>query len=112
MRPLLEGKTTVWRDMVASEVAHSGRMIRTDQYKYITYKGDPVEQLFDMKNDPWETKNLADESKFASALDDHRKLLTDWGKPAGPGRAPELKRPWTKPKKARGLRMKRGVNSG
>ncbi len=78
LRPLLEGKTTTWRDMVASEVVGIGRMIRTDQYKYITYKGDPVEQLFDIKSDPWETKNIAGEAHFASALDDHRKLLTEW----------------------------------
>ncbi len=45
LRPLLEGKNTVWRDMVASEVVHIGRMIRTPQYKYIAYLGDPVEQL-------------------------------------------------------------------
>ncbi len=78
LRPLLEGKPTQWRDFVPAEVAITGRMIRTSGYKYIAYQGDPVEQLFDMKNDPWETKNLAGESRHAATLTEHRKLLEDW----------------------------------
>ncbi len=78
LRPLLEGANPSWRDMVAAEVVVTGRMIRTDQYKYITYRGDPVEQLFDMKVDPGETRNLAGEAQFASALDDHRNRLKEW----------------------------------
>ena len=53
-------------------------MIRTDRYKYIAYQGDRVEQLFDMKADPWETENLAPEAGHADALASHRKLLADW----------------------------------
>ena len=78
LRPLLEGGNPAWRDMVAAEVKVTGRMIRSTQYKYITYRGDPVEQLFDMANDPGETKNLIGDAKFASALEDHRKVLEDW----------------------------------
>jgi len=78
LRPLLEGNTTEWHDFVAAEVAVTGRMIRTAGYKYITYQGDPVEQLFDMKHDPWETRNLASDSRHAAALAEHRKLLKDW----------------------------------
>jgi len=44
----------------------------------VTYYGDPIEQLFDMETDPGETKNLAGESRYASVLEDHRKLLQDW----------------------------------
>ena len=53
-------------------------MIRTARYKYITYHGDPVEQLFDMVDDPGETRNLAGQSEYASALEDHRRLLRQW----------------------------------
>jgi arylsulfatase A-like enzyme len=53
-------------------------MIRTSDYKYVTYYNDPVEQLFNMKSDPGETRNLAGNSKHANVLEDHRKLLKDW----------------------------------
>ena len=78
LRPLLEGKSPAWSEFVAAEVQVTGRMIRTGQYKYITYEGDPVEQLFDMKADPGETTNLAPDAKHASTLKDHQKLLADW----------------------------------
>jgi arylsulfatase A-like enzyme len=59
----------------------SGRMIRTDQYKYTIYnKGKNREQLFDMGKDPGETINLAVEKKFLHELNRHRKLLTNWAK--------------------------------
>ncbi len=78
LRPWLEGKNAEGREFVAAEVTRNGRMIRTPEFKYITYQGDPVEQLFDMRSDPGETKNLAGESKYASVLDAMRKHLTDW----------------------------------
>jgi arylsulfatase A-like enzyme len=78
LRPILEGRGVEWRDFVAAQSAVDGRMIRTPDCKYIAYKGDPVEQLFDMRNDPWETKNLAADPRFASTLEDHRRLLREW----------------------------------
>jgi len=86
LRPLLEGSGGDWREFVPAEVSRIGRMIRTPEYKYITYEGDPVEQLFDMQSDPGETKNLAGEGNHADALAAHRKLLTDWE--AGLDKAP------------------------
>ena len=87
LRPLVEGKSIQWRDFVAAESFVNGRMIRTQDFKYIMYKGDPIEQLFDMKNDPLEIKNLAAEGRYASILEDHRKILARWEanlKPAPP----------------------------
>jgi choline-sulfatase len=78
LRPLLEGRTVEWREFVAAESYVNGRMIRTPRYKYVMYKGDPVEQLFDIEADPWEMNNLAGESAFASVLEEHRGLLSEW----------------------------------
>ena len=81
LRPLLEGKNVRWRSMVACELGSNdvfARMIRTDRYKYVKYFKDPVEQLFDMKADPGEVKNLAMQAKFADELKSHRKLLAKW----------------------------------
>ena len=78
LRPLLEQKSTIWREFVSSEHHFVGRMLRTEQYKYVRYADDPVEQLFDMKADPWEMKNLYDEPKLADVVRDHRKMLDAW----------------------------------
>jgi len=100
LRPLLEKKGNVpWREFVGSEFRIGGRVIRTGQYKYVHYKGDPVEQLFDMKADPWETKNLYDDSSFTGVLTDHRRLLKEWQSQLEPVAPTGSKRP-----KARGRR--------
>ncbi|MCL5270388.1 MAG: sulfatase-like hydrolase/transferase [bacterium] len=79
LRPLLEGNSlTEWREFVVCETHEVGRTVRTAQYKYVHYEGDPVEMLFDMKNDPWETKNLYEEARYADVMKDHRKLLGEW----------------------------------
>jgi len=78
LRPLLEQQSTEWREYVASEHHIVGRMIRTDRFKYVHYQDDPVEQLFDMRADPWETKNLYDDPHHADTLAAHRKLLAEW----------------------------------
>ena len=66
------------RDFVATEAAGHGLMIRSADYKYICYPKDPVVQLFDMKNDPWETRNVAGEANYAGALADMRKRQAEW----------------------------------
>ncbi|NLS97942.1 MAG: sulfatase-like hydrolase/transferase [Planctomycetaceae bacterium] len=78
LRPLLERKPTGWREFVSSEHHIEGRMLRTERYKYVRYSGDPVEQLFDIKADPWEMTNLYDDAKLADVVRDHRKMLDAW----------------------------------
>ena len=79
LRPIFEGKPASGHDLVVTEVSSNrGRMVRTLRYKYVSYKDNPVEQLFDMKDDPGETKNLATSSRYASTVAEHRKLLRDW----------------------------------
>jgi len=79
LRPVLDGRSGVKSDFIALECSQNlGQMIRTERYKYVAFKNDPVEQLFDMQNDPYEMKNLAVDSVHASVMDDHRTLLRDW----------------------------------
>ena len=78
MKPLLEGKNIPWREFVPVETHVIGRTIRTAQYKYVKYKNDPVEMLFDMKSDPWEMNNLYEDSKYTDVMREHRKILGDW----------------------------------
>ncbi|MHB8901749.1 MAG: sulfatase family protein [Thermoguttaceae bacterium] len=102
LRPLLEQKSVAWRDFVSSEHHIDGRMLRTAQYKYVRYAGDPVEQLFDMKADPWEMQNLYDDPRLADVVRDHRKMLDDWEaslKPVEP--MPDIAVPPSKKRAAR-----------
>lgn len=78
LRPLLEHRTADWREFVVSEVATTGRMVRTPEYKLISYKGDETDQLFDMRADPGETKNLFGDAKFADVHADLKSRLQDW----------------------------------
>ena len=48
----------------------------TERYKYVTYADDPIEQLYDMRSDPGETRNLAE--SLGSVVREHRKLLRGW----------------------------------
>jgi len=77
LRPLLEGKSPAWRKAVVSDFMNGGHMVRTDRYKYVTMKGDPVEMLFDMQADPWETKNLYKDPGLSGVMAEHRKLLAE-----------------------------------
>ena len=57
----------------------TGRMIRTDRYKYCVYdNGECREQLFDMQADPGEVINLAVDRKYSEELNRHRTLLLEW----------------------------------
>ena len=91
LKPIALGESdTLSREYVVSETVFasgrdefgvSGRMLRTDQYKYVIYnKGDMREQLFDMGLDPGETKNLAIDEDFSDVMNRHRTLLTNWAK--------------------------------
>ena len=53
-------------------------MIRSQRYKYIAYKNDPVEQLFDMESDPGETVNIANDPSSQEIVKRHRTMLKDW----------------------------------
>lgn len=81
MRGPAEGKKTAWRDFLVSEVSNdSGRMVRSNRYKFITYDGDETVQLFDMEKDPGETENLALNALHKPLVDQHRVMLIEWEK--------------------------------
>ena len=78
LRPLLEGRAGPWRSELGIESTAGGHALRSQRYKYIAYTNDPVEQLFDMAEDPLETKNLVGEASMAAVLEDHRRRLAQW----------------------------------
>jgi arylsulfatase A-like enzyme len=78
LRPLLEARPVPWREFLVSEWQKDGRIVRTPQYKYVMFKDDPVEQLFDLTTDPWETVNLMENGKHELIAREHRRLLCEW----------------------------------
>ena len=136
-RPLLTGESTAWRqswfyEYFAEKQANTRvpdiTGVRTTDAKLIKYPGhDEWTELFDLKNDPYETHNLWPEARFASLRarleTEHERLAQEvgyrvpeyvdrppwWGKPGGPdwqetpnaqGRAGE-----SKPDATPGLRL-------
>ena len=57
-----------------------GRMVRFDNYKYVrsVVYGKKYEILFDLINDPLESKNLINNSNHSSAIEKGRNLLDEW----------------------------------
>ncbi len=54
------------------------RMIRTKEWKYIHYLEDGKEELFNLKTDPYEKTNVADEAENENILNYHRALFKEY----------------------------------
>lgn len=51
---------------------------KTNEAQSIFFMEKPVEELYDVENDPWEVNNLANDPKYAAVLNRMRKALYDW----------------------------------
>jgi arylsulfatase A-like enzyme len=79
LRPALEEGTPVEREFVPVELARGqAGALRTRRYKYVRYPDGPTEMLFDLAEDPGETRNLARDTAHASVLAEHRDMLDRW----------------------------------
>lgn len=89
VEPLARGSSKTWdRRYVVAETTFgrgaqddgvSGRMLRTERFKYVVYNtGSRREQLFDLNEDPGEMNNLVNEPDYQSELREHRRLISDW----------------------------------
>ncbi|MCB0550567.1 MAG: sulfatase-like hydrolase/transferase [Phaeodactylibacter sp.] len=76
--PALDQEETRIREHVFLAHAREMRAVRTDDdWKLIQYfvKGEPRQQLYNLKGDPWETRNLADEPAFREKREALTQLL-------------------------------------
>ena len=78
LKPILDGSQEPIHQAVFAHFRDSQRAIRTDRWKYIRYPLADREQLFDLKQDPLEQNNVADDPQFAETLKRLRKRLTTW----------------------------------
>lgn len=80
--PICANKNEEWREDLMCETnghfnINIGRMLVTDQYKYISNDKD-MDELYDLKEDPFELKNLVDDQKYAEVLIDMNNRLEKW----------------------------------
>jgi arylsulfatase A-like enzyme len=66
------------REYLVAEAAAGGKMVRSERYKFIKYDGDPFVQLFDLREDPGETANIANRPDLAATVTRHAEMLTDF----------------------------------
>ena len=84
--PLLSGKRPAWRnsflieyysDTVFPRIAKMGyQAVRTGRWKYIHYlELEDMDELYDLKTDPYEMKNLIHQPAAAKALDEMKREM-------------------------------------
>ena len=86
LRPLVEDPEPPGRPFLVSELHPDyedldmqARMVRTPRHKYVAFsEGSTPEMLFDLEQDPGETRNLAREPEAGASLDQHRARLRQW----------------------------------
>jgi len=84
LSPLLE-KQPAGRSHIASAFGHALRSVRDCRYKLIesNVNGAKSSLLFDLENDPWETRNLAGEENSRDVLAGLRRELAEWRQQVG-----------------------------
>jgi arylsulfatase A-like enzyme len=97
MVPVLTGATTSWRDAFlyeyfefpAEHCAGKNRGVRTSRWKLIHFWEQPEEwELYDLRNDPDETQNLAYDRQHAGVVAQLKKRLVELRRETGDGDAP------------------------
>jgi len=76
--PMMRGEGGKWKDRCYSQLATA--MVRTPQWKLIDNSQNLSAgfELYDMRNDPKEERNLAGEAKNRDLIEDFKRQLTAW----------------------------------
>lgn len=91
--PLLEGEDVPWRDEIFYEYFWERQFpqqptmfsVRTDRYKYIYYHGVwATDELYDLQEDPQETRNLIDAEQHQELVAEMRERLFERIEAMGP----------------------------
>jgi len=83
------GSSAVLDSLWAREAEGRRKMVRTRIWKYVTDTGygggindgsisRNQDELYDLKNDPWELNNVAGDPRHAEVISEMRALLLDW----------------------------------
>lgn len=91
LQPLLRGEAAAWRPLLFTEMNFHEpqqcvpqRTVRDARYKFVLNLAPEGNQaageLFDLRSDPWETKNLANDASLAAVRQQLETALADWRK--------------------------------
>jgi arylsulfatase A-like enzyme len=68
-----------YKSLLPGEPLAHGHLVRTTDFTYILYSsGKNPEQLFDLRSDPGQMRNLARHPDYQSVLAEHRERLRGW----------------------------------
>ena len=76
--PVILGKSEGVRSSLFTAYRHTVRAVRTNEWKLIRYPERDYNQLFNLKNDPLELNNLAEQESSRPMLDELFGLMRDW----------------------------------
>lgn len=77
-RPYLVVSELDYGGLIPGRLTH-GILLRTKDHTYIAYsEGNHPEQLFDIRNDPGQTRNLAGDPSSRDILREHRRIVREW----------------------------------
>jgi len=79
LAPVLRGERRKTRDVLLFPYKDFQRGLRTDHWKLILYNvnGKKTAQLFNLRNDPWEMTNLAEDPAYADRVQELTCLMKD-----------------------------------
>jgi arylsulfatase A-like enzyme len=83
LAPVMQGKQKKVRDTIFCAYRDVQRAVRTDRWKLFRYPQINKSQLFDLRDDPDEMKDLADDPKYADRLKEMTTRLEKAQKEAG-----------------------------
>lgn len=83
LRPLWDGTRTRVRDSVFLPFTDTQRAIRDTRWKLIVYPQIHHRQLFDLRRDPLETRNLADDPRHAGEVERLTREMIAWQRRVG-----------------------------
>jgi arylsulfatase A-like enzyme len=79
LRPIIENRRHEPKQHILSEWTDSsqtthGKCVRTDRYKYVCWSND-IGEFYDMREDPFEQRNLWSDPAYAELVREHERLL-------------------------------------
>ena len=85
--PLCTQQDIEWREDLMCEthghyIVHAGRLIVTDRYKYV-WNDDDMDELYDLKKDPFELKNLINNNEQTDLIINMKTRLEKWRQKTG-----------------------------
>ncbi|MEP0711325.1 sulfatase-like hydrolase/transferase [Algoriphagus sp.] len=81
--PILNGNEEGVRNSLFTAYRYTVRAVRTPEWKLIRYPERDYTQLFNLRNDPLELNNLAENKAYSSTKEELITMLKEWQKSSG-----------------------------